>query len=864
MLVLSLDKNGKPLNVHCAHVGRINAVEVHPREMLKPAVLFGAKSIYLCHNHPSGDPTPSDDDFLLTERMQNAAEIAGVRLAGHVVVSRDASGATVFSEMSEGVSRFHSLNVAGTPAPAGKGVAPGVEFRQIGKVGTGAGITSSHEAAAYVRGAMKSGQSRCVLFLDPQNRVVATHSATGPISAQSLMRMAIEANAGSIITAGPDGTPQIAEKRTAQMVGIPLLDHMDIQADGVVTSRLDRGVLKARRPFVGRLAKAGEQLRLLGASAPKPPPKVEGWQSIPKGKHGGYRRRTRGGYEYWYPKTGYQESEAGQGERMKDAVDRQESNAVPLMVAYGGGVDSTAVLVGLHQRGIRPDAILFADVGGENPATYAYLSMVNDWLQKVGFPSLTIVRRKPTVSRVSGETYRTLEQNCVTHSTLPSLAFGGRKACSQKWKHEPQEQWANNWEPARDAWDRGFKVTKLIGYSADPADRRRPDVPDDKKYHYQYPLRQWGWDRKKSVQAIESAGLPVPTKSACWFCPATKPQELREFVRNAPDIARRIVEMEAAAEPGMKQILGLWGKPVQGFRGATKKPGSMTEWIVGEQLLPEFKGQTVVDPWWTREGKQKPTNAEFKASDVVRLLQPTRPEDSPLERLSRLQVTGPAKRDKPTKRAQGEPPSGQTALALSRKVVDDLRKAFVWLNPRLVLIKARRKADPRQMGLFIGPRGGKWGDAKHTIPYREVEPLVTVRHGKPERDGEKIPPPPDMEWSTGQRLDTSGAAVYVIMIRAPGDPDRKPRSAGPGGRQADRTPHQTIKKRDVADIRSEISAHMADGKPRTFNAIGVELWDKTADIVGGTKAEDALWQLVEAGELEHTLKAPIRFRRTNK
>lgn len=51
--------------------------------------------------------------------------------------------------------------------------------------------------------------------------------------------------------------------------------------------------------------------------------------------------------------------------------------AQPLVVAYGMGVDSTAVLVGLQQRGIRPDLILFADTGDEKPATYAYLPVIN-------------------------------------------------------------------------------------------------------------------------------------------------------------------------------------------------------------------------------------------------------------------------------------------------------------------------------------------------------------------------------------------------------------------------------------------------------------------------------------------------------
>lgn len=62
-----------------------------------------------------------------------------------------------------------------------------------------------------------------------------------------------------------------------------------------------------------------------------------------------------------------------------------------LVVAYGMGVDSTAMLVGLHQRGVRPDLILFADTGGEKPETYAYLPIIQAWLERVGFPPVVVV-----------------------------------------------------------------------------------------------------------------------------------------------------------------------------------------------------------------------------------------------------------------------------------------------------------------------------------------------------------------------------------------------------------------------------------------------------------------------------------------
>jgi hypothetical protein len=100
----------------------------------------------------------------------------------------------------------------------------------------------------------------------------------------------------------------------------------------------------------------------------------------------------------------------------------------PLVVAYGLGVNSTAMLVEFAARAIRPDLILFADTGGEKPETYAYLRVIRPFLSRVGFPDVTVVRYRPPRAA-----YRSLEEQCLHTGTLPSLAYGG-KSCSLKWK----------------------------------------------------------------------------------------------------------------------------------------------------------------------------------------------------------------------------------------------------------------------------------------------------------------------------------------------------------------------------------------------------------------------------------------------
>lgn len=159
----------------------------------------------------------------------------------------------------------------------------------------------------------------------------------------------------------------------------------------------------------------------------------------------------------------------------------------PLVIADGLGVDSTAVLVGLHRAGIRPDLILFANTGNERPETYAYKAVRQAWLSKVGFPPLVTVQYRPKDFK-NWPPYRTLGENCLTNATLPSLAFGF-KSCSLKWKVAPQNAYVDAWEPALEAWRFGMTVRKVIGYDASPKDRRRYAHAQglaDPKYDYWY------------------------------------------------------------------------------------------------------------------------------------------------------------------------------------------------------------------------------------------------------------------------------------------------------------------------------------------------------------------------------------------
>jgi hypothetical protein len=209
------------------------------------------------------------------------------------------------------------------------------------------------------------------------------------------------------------------------------------------------------------------------------------------------------------------------------------------VVAYGGGTNSTAMLVLMHEQGMRPDLILFADTGGEKPHTYTHVAQVSEWCKSVGFPEITTVKKRGRV--YVGET---LEENCLRQNMLPSIAYG-YKSCSLKYKVQPQDMYCNNHAGCQAVWTKEGKILKFIGYDAD--ETRRAKIFTDDKYAYIYPLISQDWGREECVEAIARVGLQQPGKSACFFCPSSKKAEIIQVRQQYPDLMERALKMEAQA-----------------------------------------------------------------------------------------------------------------------------------------------------------------------------------------------------------------------------------------------------------------------------------------------------------------------------
>ena len=231
----------------------------------------------------------------------------------------------------------------------------------------------------------------------------------------------------------------------------------------------------------------------------------------------------------------------------------------PLAVSFGGGVNSVAMLVGLAERELRPDLILFADTKSEFPETYDLVARASHWCVERGWPAIDIV------AKTFKGAHEGLEIECLRKLMLPGLAYGTR-SCSIKHKGQPMDRRLRKW--AKDNVV-GLPVTKAIGYDAGEGHRLQKVSPEPGLWTAWYPLGEWGWDRARCVEVARSAGFRCVVKSACFFCPATKRGEIIRMAETHPDLMDRALRLEAAAVTANDRGLGgtfKWADVLQGDR----------------------------------------------------------------------------------------------------------------------------------------------------------------------------------------------------------------------------------------------------------------------------------------------------------
>ena len=218
------------------------------------------------------------------------------------------------------------------------------------------------------------------------------------------------------------------------------------------------------------------------------------------------------------------------------------------IVSYGAGVQSTALLALAAQQKIDFQLFIFANVGddSEHPASLAYFrDHAKPFAEKHGIEMIE-VQNKPQRGRFAGEVETLLKR--LTHPDSRSLGIPvrmsngapGTRSCTADFKIRPVAR-----ELKRRGATKHNPALVALGISVDEIQRAKPGVdPREPSQERTYPLLDLGIHRKDCPNIIQSVGLPVPSRSSCYFCTFHSPETWRVMRRNEPELFDKSVELE--------------------------------------------------------------------------------------------------------------------------------------------------------------------------------------------------------------------------------------------------------------------------------------------------------------------------------
>ena len=222
------------------------------------------------------------------------------------------------------------------------------------------------------------------------------------------------------------------------------------------------------------------------------------------------------------------------------------------VVSYGGGVQSTALLVLAAQGFIDYDTFLFANVGddSEHPDTLTFVREVAfDYASAHGI-TIHELEKRPQRGRFAGQTETLWKRLMVAESrSLPipvrmSNGAPGTRSCTTSFKIDVVGRWLKQHGASADN-----PATVAVGISTDEWERANSRNANPYE-RLEYPLLSIEWrgrvglDRLGCMEVIRSAGLPVPPKSSCFFCPFHRPLVWREMARDEPELFAKAVHLE--------------------------------------------------------------------------------------------------------------------------------------------------------------------------------------------------------------------------------------------------------------------------------------------------------------------------------
>jgi len=189
------------------------------------------------------------------------------------------------------------------------------------------------------------------------------------------------------------------------------------------------------------------------------------------------------------------------------------------ILSFGGGVNSVALMILLLRERLPFDGAVFADTGGELPETYAYLKLAKRYLREHGVP-LTVVSKNG----------KSLYDTAWERRVFPSAVW---RWSTRDFKITPI---------LRHYRSQGGHVNQYLAIARDEIMRMK-----DSRVEYVtnlYPLIDCRITRAGCLELIQSEGLPIPPRSACYFCPFNSVDRWRWLLENHPELYERAMALE--------------------------------------------------------------------------------------------------------------------------------------------------------------------------------------------------------------------------------------------------------------------------------------------------------------------------------
>lgn len=222
--------------------------------------------------------------------------------------------------------------------------------------------------------------------------------------------------------------------------------------------------------------------------------------------------------------------------------------------SFGGGRQSMAVLVA-QSLGLLPytfDYFVFANVGAkaEKPATLRYLNEVaKPYAERHGIKLIETERINRQGKPVDLYEYTMAADKSVPIPVYMAGGAPGNRTCTTDWKIKVIDRWVKGMAS-------GLRVEIGLGISLDEVERMKVSQWSDRQAGKEgrplgywkrpvYPLIDLRWFVNDCVNLIESAGLPLPVKSSCWFCPFQSRSQWVDMRRSDPDLFDRALGLEA-------------------------------------------------------------------------------------------------------------------------------------------------------------------------------------------------------------------------------------------------------------------------------------------------------------------------------